>query len=158
MPDRNVSQTIFNNACGTRMFPSVSKLVSFIQFVQTLQGSNNALQLCFCNLINGNCIIYKYILFTDETQINRDEVNNCRNERHWSDENPYSTLESNLQHRFGISVWWDMINNQLVGTVIRARYLKFDSSMDDRYKSNIYFQYDSVLPHFNRVIMLWSII
>lgn len=218
VPDRNVFQTVFNNACETGMFPSVritserqagpgvaveeeilnmverspgvstrriatrlqikqttawetirkNGLKPFhIQRVQNLQEGDNDLRLHFCNWINENRTLYKYIMFTDEAQFTRDGVNNCHNEHRWSDENPHATVESNFQHRFSVNVWCGMFNNQLLGPVVLehrltgARYLEFlennltdlldDVPLDIR--QNMYFQHDGAPAHFSRVVI-----
>jgi hypothetical protein len=217
IPDRNVFQTVFNNAGETGMFPS-ARIVSerqagldvameeeilnmvehspgvstrriairlhinqttawetlrrnglrpfHIQPVQSLQDGDYALRLQFCNWVNENRRLYRYILFTDEAQFTRDGVNNCHNEHRWSDENPHTTVERNFQHRFSINVWCGMINNQLLGPVVLdgrltgELYLQFLENqlrdlLDDvplEIRQNMYFQHDGAPAHYSRVV------
>ena len=62
------------------------------------------LSLEFCKWLNGNRELHRYILFTDESQFNRDGVNNTHNSHVWADDNPHATVESNFQQRFSVNV------------------------------------------------------
>lgn len=86
-----------------------------IQVVQHLQPQDLPLRLHFCEWIQANPELVRYILFTDEAQFTRDGVNNTRNSHHWADENPHIRKESHFQQRFSLNVWCGIIHNQLIG-------------------------------------------
>jgi len=54
--------------------------------------------------LNCSRELHRYILFTDESQFNRDGVNNTHNSV-WADENPHATVENNFQQCFSVHVW-----------------------------------------------------
>jgi len=56
--------------------------------VQRAQHLDFAQRLEFCKWLNGSRQFHRYILFTDEAQLNRDGVNNTHNSHVWTDENP----------------------------------------------------------------------
>ena len=58
--------------------------------------------------------MHRYILFTDETQFNRDGVNNTHISHVWADENPHATVERNFQLRFSVNVWFAFLDDQLI--------------------------------------------
>jgi len=62
--------------------------------------------------------VHRFILFTDETQFNRDRVNNTHNCHVWADENPHATLESNFQLRVSVSMWYAVLDDELIAPFI----------------------------------------
>jgi len=80
-----------------------------MQRVQHLGPGDFAARLEFCKWLSGSCKLHRYILFTDESQFNRDGVNNTHNSHVWADENPHATMESNFQQHFsvkcGVQFW-----------------------------------------------------
>ena len=89
-----------------------------VQQVQHLGHGDFAERLEFCKWLNGSCELHRYILFTDESQFNRDSVNNTHNSHVSADENPHATVESNFQQRFNVNVWCAVLNDQLIGPFI----------------------------------------
>ena len=57
-------------------------------------------------------------MFTDESQFNRDGVNNTRNSHVWADDNPHATVKSNFQQCFGLNEWCAVLDDQLIGHFI----------------------------------------
>lgn len=135
-----------------------------VQPVQHLQEGDYGLRVQFCEWIQQNRGLHKYILFSDEAQFTRDGINNCHNEHRWSDENLHATFERNFQHRFSINVWCGMLNDQLFGPfVLNERltgdgYLRFledhlTHMLDDVpliVRHRMFFQHDGAPPHFSR--------
>jgi len=85
-----------------------------VQRVQRLGPGDSAERLEFCKWLNGSSELHLYILFTDESQFNRDGVNNTHNSYVWADDNPHATVESNFQQRFSVSVWCAVPDDQLI--------------------------------------------
>ena len=134
-----------------------------VQRVQHL-GPGDFERLEFCKWLNGSRQLHRYIMFTDETQFNRDGVNNTHSSHVWEDENPHATVENNFQQRFSANVWCAVLDDQLIspfileGRLTGETYLRFlqkelpqlleDVPLDKR--SRIYFQYDGAPPHSSR--------
>jgi len=76
-----------------------------LQRVEHLRPGDFAERLNLCKCLNGSRHVHRYIMFTDEAQFNRDDVNNTHNSHVWVDENPHATVESNFQQRFSFRVW-----------------------------------------------------
>ena len=64
-----------------------------VQRVLHLGHGGCAERLEFCKWFNVSRQVLRYILFTDEAQFNRDEVNNTHNSNVWTDENPRATVQ-----------------------------------------------------------------
>jgi hypothetical protein len=64
-----------------------------------------ACRLDFCNWLNENRHLYRYVLFSDEAQFTRDGINNTRNSHVWAELNPHPTMETNFQHHCSINLW-----------------------------------------------------
>jgi len=102
-----------------------------VQRVQHLGLGDFAERLEFCKWLNDSCKLHRYILFTDESQFNRDGVNNTHNSHVWADEYPHATVESNFQLCFSVNVWCAVLDDQLIGPfILEARltgeaYLRF---------------------------------
>jgi hypothetical protein len=60
----------------------------YVQRVQLFGPGNIVESLEFCKWLNGIRQLLRYILFCDEAQFNRDNVNNTHNSPVWADENP----------------------------------------------------------------------
>ena len=58
------------------------------------------------------------ILFSDEASFTRDGVNNLRNVRTWSHDNPHETSITNFQRRFSVNVWCGVLGNKLIGPIV----------------------------------------
>jgi len=101
-----------------------------VQRVQHHGPGDYAERLEFCKWLNGSRELHRYSLFTDESQLYRDGVNNTHNSHAWADENPHATVESNFQ-RFSVSEWCAVLDDQLIGPFIleglltREAYLRF---------------------------------
>jgi len=89
-----------------------------VQRAQHFVPGNFAESLEFCKWLNGSRELHRYILFTDESQFNHDGVNNTHNSHVWAVENPHTTVESNFEQRFSVSIWCAVLNNQLIGPFI----------------------------------------
>ena len=86
-----------------------------VQRVQHLRPGDFAERLEFRKWLNGSRQLHRYILFTDEGQLNCDGVNNIHNSHVWADKNPHATVESNFQLRFSVNVWCAVLDYQLIG-------------------------------------------
>jgi len=92
-----------------------------VQWVQHLRPGYFAERLEFCKWLNGSRELCRYILFTDESQFNR---NICPHNSHvWADVNPHATVESNFQQRFSVTVWCAVLDDQLIGPFILEGHL-----------------------------------
>ena len=132
-----------------------------VQRVQHLGPGDFAERLKFCKWLNSSSELHRYILFTDESQFNRDGANNTNNSHVWADENHHATVESNFQLRFSVNVWCAVLDDQLIGPfILETRltgeaYLRFlqeelprlleDVPLNER--SRIYFQNDGAFHH-----------
>lgn len=68
------------------------------------------LKMQFCNWINEDRRLYRYVLLTDKAQVTRDGINILHNEHRWSYENPNAIVEYNFQHKFSINVCSMIVN------------------------------------------------
>jgi len=134
--------------------------------VQHLRPGDFADRLEFCKWLNDSRQLHHYILFTDEAQFNRDSVNNTHNSHVWADENPHTTVESNLQLSFSVRVWCAVLDEQLIGPfILEGRltgeaYLRFlqeefprlleDVPLNKR--GHMYFQHDGAPLHSSREV------
>jgi len=123
-------------------------------------------RLEFWKWLNGSRQLHRYILFTDEEQLNRDGVNNTHNSHMWADENPHAIVESNCQLRFSVNVWCAVLDCQLIGLfILEVRltgeaYLRFLQEelprlLDDvplNKRGRMYFQHEGAPPHSSREI------
>jgi len=82
------------------------------------QPVDSAMCLEFCHWLHTNRQLLPLILFIDEATFTHNGINNTRNSRRWSHENPHGTVETNFQRRFSINVWCGMIDDMLTGPVI----------------------------------------
>jgi hypothetical protein len=137
-----------------------------LQKVQHLQPKDPAHRLDFCNRLNENWHLYRYILFIDEAQFTRDGINNIHNSHVWAGLNPHPTVKTNYQHRFIINLWSGILHDQLNGPFVfpgrltGAVYLQFSQELPQlledvplamRYR--MVFQQDGAPPHFIRAVM-----
>jgi len=137
-----------------------------VQREQHLRPGEFAERLEFCKWLNGSRELHGYILFTDESQFNRDGVNNTHNSHMWADENPHATLESNFQQRFSVNVWCAVLDDQLIcpfileGRLPGEAYLRFLQEELPRLKEDVplnkrvcmYFQHEGAPPHSSREV------
>jgi hypothetical protein len=72
------------------------------------------MQLEFCHWLHTDRQLVPLILITDEATFTYNGINNTCNLHQWSHNNPHSTAETNFQHRFSISVWYNMIDDMLI--------------------------------------------
>lgn len=88
------------------------------QKVQALHGPDRVARTAFCEWIleqhQADPMFVFNILFTDESNFDRDGVFNTHNIHHWAEENPYNVRESSHQVRWSINVWCGMLGDELV--------------------------------------------
>ena len=130
--------------------------------MQHLGPGDFAERLEFCKWLNGSRELHRYILFTEESQFNRDGVNNTQNNSHvWADWNSHTTVASKFQKRFSVNVWCAVLDDQLIGPfILEGRltgevYLRFlqkelprlleDVPLNKR--GRMYFQHDRAPPY-----------
>ena len=91
-----------------------------VQPVQHLGTGDYAQRLEFCKWLSGSRQLHRYILFTNEAQLNRDGVSNTHNSHVWADENPQATVENKTKTklRFSVNVWCAVLDDQLIGPFI----------------------------------------
>ena len=99
------------------------------QQVQNQQLGDNAMHLEFCHWLHTNHQLLPLILFTDEATFNHNEINNIRNSRRWSHDNPHDTVVTNVVLHFSTNVWCSMIDDPLIGLTLddcitRQNYLQ----------------------------------
>jgi len=137
-----------------------------MQRVQHLRPGDFAEKLECCKWFNGSRELHRYIPFTDESQFNRDGVNNTHNSHMWADGNPHATVESNFQQRFSVNVWCAVLDNQLIGPFILEghltgeAYLRFLQEELPRLMEDVplnkrgcmYFQHDGAPSHSSREV------
>ncbi|XP_046435973.1 uncharacterized protein LOC124187828 [Neodiprion fabricii] len=97
-----------------------------IQKVQAFHGPDGATRRMFCTWVlqqtEADPLIVFNILFTDESNFDRDGVFNCHNIHHWAEENPHDIRKSRNQVRWSLNVWGGMIDDELIGfCVLPAR-------------------------------------
>ena len=150
--------------CGKHCMQSAC-ILYHVQREQHLGPGDFAERLEFCKWLNGSRELHRYILFADESQFNRDGVNNAHNSHVWADENPHATVESNFQ-RFSVTEWCAVLDDQLIGPFIlegrltREAYLRFLQEELPRLleyvplnkRGRMYFQHDGAPPHSSREV------
>jgi len=115
-----------------------------------------------CHWITAHPKLLGVILFTDEASFTRDGINNSRNLRTWSHDNPYETSVTKFQRRFLVNVWCGLLGSKLTGPFF------FDSNLTGNtyevflrnelpglledillmLRSQMYFQHDGAPPHY----------
>lgn len=91
------------------------------------------LHLNFCQwlkLLCDNIHNVNSILFTDEADFSKDEINNMRNNHQWSYENAHGTVKISFQYWFYINVWCVLIDEYILPFIFESRltgivYLNF---------------------------------
>jgi hypothetical protein len=63
---------------------------------------------------SGKLTLWTCLVFVDEAQFTRDELQNCHIQRMWADENSYVILSSYEQQRFS-NIWAGICGNNLFG-------------------------------------------
>ncbi|XP_023311933.1 uncharacterized protein LOC111692257 [Anoplophora glabripennis] len=154
---------------NTRVWRTLNKNLLYpyhLQRVQHLEPEDFPRRVEFCQWLNNNRNLYRYILFTDESQFTRDGINNTHNMHQWSDVNPHATVESNFQRRFSVNVWCGMLYDQLIGPFIiegrlnGPKYLQFLEEEPPRLLEDVplarrlrmYLQHDGTPPHISRIV------
>ena len=86
-----------------------------------------ALRAIFCAWCLHRCVDNPEfpggIIFTDEALFNREAVLNCRNSHIWDDANPHTRQPRAFQERFGINVWANIIDGNLIGPYVLPYHL-----------------------------------
>jgi len=137
-----------------------------LQGVQALLPTDLDSRMQFCHWLIEHQHLLEKILFTDEVNFNRDDINNTRNSHCWSIENPHETYDKHFQHKFSVNIWCGIINNQLVGPFILEgpltgeiylRFLQEELSllMENiplRNRVQMWLQHDGAPPHFSRQV------
>jgi len=137
-----------------------------VQRVQHLGPGDFDERLEFCKWLNDSRKLHRYSMFTDESQFNRNGVNNTHNSHVWGDENSHAIVESNFQQRFSVNEWCAVLDDQLIRPFIlesrltREAYLRFlqkellrlleDATLNKW--GSMYFQHDAAAPHSSREV------
>lgn len=110
---------------------------------------------------NDNCRFFRLILFTDEATYSREGINNTRNSRWLSEENPHATVQTNFRHCLSANVWCGIIDNLLIDPIILEHgltgrnYLEFPRNElpgliengSSATRNDMYYQHDGAPPH-----------
>ncbi|XP_018368842.1 PREDICTED: ATP-binding cassette sub-family A member 2-like [Trachymyrmex cornetzi] len=99
-----------------------------IQRVQRLLPCDFPQRLAFCQWIlqklEENPQFLSQVLFTDEANFSRNAIINFHNNHLWSDDNPYTIIESRFHQQFSLNVWVDIVDDFLIGPYFLP--LRFD--------------------------------
>ena len=137
-----------------------------VQRVQHLGPGDFVERLEFCKWFNGSRQLHRYILFTDDSQFNRDGVNNTHKSHVWADNNSHATVGSNFQQVFSVNVWCALLDIQLIGPVFLEGHLtggaylrllqeKLPRLLEDvslNKRGRTHFQHDGAQPHSSREV------
>lgn len=103
--------------------------------VQALHEGDSARRVEFCTLMlqkdRNDSNFLKRILWTDESNFNREGITNFHNLHHYADENPHAKMQKKHQTRFSLNVWAGIIGTHVLGpvylpqTLNAAAYLNF---------------------------------
>jgi len=85
------------------------------QRVQHLEPGDHAQRMDLRHWIKAHPELLSIILFSDEVSFTWYGVNNLRNVRTWSHDDPYETCVTNFQRRFSVNVWCGVLGNKLIG-------------------------------------------
>ena len=84
--------------------------------VQALYGTDCQRRLDFCTWMlakdGENEHFLKRILWTDESNFNREGISNLHNLHHYATQNPHVKLQTKHQHRFSVNVWAAVIGKK----------------------------------------------
>jgi hypothetical protein len=86
--------------------------------MQHVQPGDPARCMDFCNRLNEDRHLYRYILFSDKAQFTWDGINNTCNSHVWAELNPHPSMETNFQYRFSINLWCGVLHDQQTGPFI----------------------------------------
>jgi hypothetical protein len=132
--------------------------------VQHLEPGDLDQRMNLCHWIKAHPELLRVILFTNEASFTRDGINNSRNLRTWSHENPHRIRITNFQRRYSENIWCGLLGDKLIGPFV------FDNNLTgDTYEfflrnelpgllediplvvtSQLYFQHDGAPPHYTR--------
>ena len=132
--------------------------------VQHLERGDPAQRMDLCHWITAHPQLLSVILFTDEASFTRDGINNSRNVRTWSHDNPHETSVTKFQRRFSVNVWCGLLGNKLIGPFVFDNNLtgntyevflrnELTGLLEDIpliIRSQMYFQHDGAPPHYTR--------
>jgi hypothetical protein len=109
-----ISQTrVWRTLHGDGLFP-----IPPPKCVQNLCPGDSAMGLEFCHWLHTHHQLLPLILFTDEATFTHNGINNTHNSHWWSHDNPHSTVETNFECHFALSVCCSMIDDMLIGPII----------------------------------------
>jgi len=84
--------------------------------VQALHGTDCQMRLNFCTEMlakdRENEQFFKSILWTDESNFNREGITNFHNLHYYATENPHVKLQTKHQYRFSVNVWAAVIGKK----------------------------------------------
>ena len=117
-----------------------------------------------CHWVKTNPDLLSVILFTDEASFTRDDINNLRNVRTWSHDNPHATCVTQFQRRFSVNVWCGVLGKRLIVPFVFDSNLtgntyeaflshELPSLLEDiqlMISSQMYFQHDGAPPYYTR--------
>ena len=86
--------------------------------VQHLEPGDPAQRTDLCHWLTAHPQLLRVILFTDEASFTRYGINNSRNLRKCSHDNPHETSVTKLQRRFSVNVWCGLLDNKLIGPFV----------------------------------------
>ena len=132
--------------------------------VQRLEPGDPAQRMDFCHWITAHPHLLSVILFTDEASFTRDGINNSRNVRAWSYDNPHGTSVTKFQRGFSVNVRCGLLGNKLIGPFVLDNNLTGNTyevflrnelpglleDMPLMIRSQMYFQHDGAPPHYPR--------
>lgn len=145
-------------SCGLRAYHATP--------VQDLEEGDYQQRRIFADWILNNEDIIPNILFTDESQFNREGVINSRNYHLWAESNPYATRTRNFQRQLSVNVWAGIVGKVVIGPYFLPPRLNKDyykeflqTNLDDFFdevplgvRGNEYFQQDGCPAHSARII------
>jgi len=129
--------------------------------VQHLEPRDPAQRMDLCHWITAHLELLNVILFTDEASFTRDGINNSRNSRTWSHDNPHEKSVTKFQKRFSVNVWCGLLGNRLIGLFVFDNNLtgntyevflrnELPGLLEDiplMIRCQMYFQHDGAPPH-----------
>ena len=132
--------------------------------VQHQEPGDSARRMDLCHWITAHPQLLSVILFNDEASFTQDGINNSRNVRTWSHDNPHETCVTKFQRRFSVNVWCGLLGNKLIGPFVFDNNLtgntyevflrnELPGLLEDiplMIRSQMYFQHDGAPPHYTR--------
>jgi len=134
------------------------------QRLQHLETGDHAQRMDLCHCVKAHPELLSVILFTDNASFTGDGINNLRNVRTWSHDNPHATCVNQFQRRFSMNVWYGVLGNGLIGPFVFDNNLtgntyeaflrhELPDLLEDiplMIRSQMYFQHDVATPHYTR--------